>query len=69
MGTNHKDLAKRTATYLQKLQQYQELQGLCAHPRFNVDRDVALYAQKQSLDKWLKEEAEDLWALGVNVYK
>ena len=62
------DVAKRVHEYHQNLREFQLLQALVALPRFNADIYVDVCNRIKELSDCLKEEADALWELDINVY-
>lgn len=62
------DVAKRVHKYNQNLREFQLLQALVALPRFNADHYPDVCNRIKVLSERLKEEANALWELRINVY-
>ena len=58
----------RVHEYHQKLSEFRLLQGLVAHPKFNSDYYPDVCKRLQELSEKLKDEADALWELNVNIY-
>ena len=60
--------ADRVIEYHQKLREFRVLQSLVSHPKFNVDHYPDVCIRLKELSQELKDEANALWDLYVNVY-
>lgn len=62
------ELVTRTSLYYRLLRRYYILRSYVMSPYFNATKGEKVYKAFNSMNDKLKEEAEILWELGVNVY-
>lgn len=62
------DKAQAVAVYAKNFKRLQELQATVGIPSFNVDHHPKIYTEYLQLQRWVRDEADRLWHLGVNVY-
>lgn len=61
-------LSTRVSNYYKLLQKYWRLRSYVMSPYFNATKEQRVYSAFNSMNSQLKEEAESLWGLGINVY-
>lgn len=60
--------SKRVHEYHLKLKEFQALQALVCTPSFNVDTYPDVVKSLVYLSKYIKNEADSLFNIGINVY-
>lgn len=59
---------QRVATYHKRLQEFWTAQSIVYSSSYNADREPNPWKTHEFLSSWLKNEADALFCLGVNVY-
>lgn len=63
------NIEQRIEQYQKDIERWNNIYAMMAYPTFNASRSTETVEYFESLSQHLKQEADALWHLGINVYK